>query len=365
MLRTFLLASISLTASAAPPTWKPYGQVEVDLTRDSNESTLGNPPSEPTRNRLWDLSPAPSLVGVALQAQGPWGSELRTRVEADFLGSGGNNLQLRLRHAYVQLEWASGFGLLAGQTYDIASPLQMDTISYPLDSLTGDLGGRRPQIRATQVLGTDRLRWTLQLAGTTLKAKLEKPLDEGASQATLPTGMARFAATAGFREGASATLGLYGHSGRGHFRFQPGAASETLRTWSRGLDLTVGFSPRWILMAEAWEGSTLDLLDDDVPALLLLQQRRGVEMKGGWATLTWKPTPPMRFNLGTGWERIRPEDVPAGGHERIHTSFVNVFYDPLAELELGLEISHWRSNAFLDTPARDKTRVQATLIYKF
>ena len=365
MNQTLLSTLLSFPLLATPPPATTfYGQVELDATHDSNLTDLGQPETRGTENRRWDLSAAPSRLGATFTAAGPWGATLSGKLEGDFQGLGGS-ANLRLRHGYVRLDWASGFSLLAGQTDDFAAPLQVDTISYPLESLTGDLGRRRPQLQATQVLGSGPHRWTLQVGLGTTRVETAKPVDGGDRQATLPIALGRIAWTLAPPEGIGLTLGLYGHTGDGEFRFDALGSGERVRTWSGGLDLTVNFGPHWTLLAEAWRGTTVDLQREAAPALLLTQQRHGLRMTGGWATLTWKVLPTLRFNLGTGLERTLAEDVPTDGRERVQTHMLNVFFDPAPKLELGLELSVWRASAFRAQPALEKTRLQACVIYTF
>lgn len=85
---------------------------------------------------------------LAVDATGPnlWGAKTSARVEADFRGDGNTVGLLRLRHAFVNLQWAKS-ALLIGQTWhplfgDIAPDLLNLNLGAPFQPFS-----RAPQIR--------------------------------------------------------------------------------------------------------------------------------------------------------------------------------------------------------------------------
>ena len=73
-------------------------------------------------------------------------------IEVDFYGGGDENKNLpMMRHAYMNLDWPEEqFSVLAGQTFDVISPLWMPTLNYTVGWWQGNIGYRRPQLRLTK-----------------------------------------------------------------------------------------------------------------------------------------------------------------------------------------------------------------------
>ena len=76
-------------------------------------------------------------------------------IEIDFYGGGAENKpRPQLRHAYADIAWVdSGWNMLAGQTWDLISPLNPWTLNYSVAWWAGNIGFRRPQIRLTKQTG--------------------------------------------------------------------------------------------------------------------------------------------------------------------------------------------------------------------
>ena len=110
-----------------------------------------------------------SETRLGLKIFGPDVNEIKTSglVEVDFYGGGAENSpQPRIRHAYMKLEWPEQrLSLLAGQTWDVISPLNPSTLNYTVQWWGGNIGMRRPQIRVTKGLSiSDDTDLTLQAA---------------------------------------------------------------------------------------------------------------------------------------------------------------------------------------------------------
>ncbi len=144
------------------------GYVKADFIYDANESTgdIFVPEAISTRGgndqARFRAHARQSRLRVKTRTPTPWG-DLKTHLEGDFFGAGGNQVfsnstSLRLRHAY-----ASVGGLLAGQTWTNFMPIE----SYPT---TVDFNGPAglPFIRQAQI------RYTYPLSdGLTISASVE------------------------------------------------------------------------------------------------------------------------------------------------------------------------------------------------
>jgi len=366
-------AALSTDVPPKPPLVELYGFIEVDLTRDFNENDLGYPAGSSLKNRLFDVSAQPTRFGLRLNGPTIAGGVPTGKVEMDFNTGTGTETSpnLRMRHAFFRIDWpASGYGFLAGQTYDVIAPLQTDTISYPVENWTGDFGFRRPQVRLEKSfkLGESA---SLLFQGSLSKASSNvyvAPDGSATELVRIPVLQGRVAVDCPVFGGKSSTFGFYGHWGRDTYNITTTGANATLRTWSVGFDALVWFSPRFMLMVEGWRGKTMDtyLWWEGQHSSTMAEQDYfdNVITAGGWATLTYKHTPKLRFNIGSGFDNPLEQTSYVDEDEYSLTSFVNFFYDLDAHWEIGAELSNWLTKKE-SGEEEHKWRAQATFIYFF
>ncbi len=343
-----------------------YGMIELDLTRDSNDSDLGGQLGT-FGNTVFDLSPAPSRVGVRFGGPRIGGWDMAGRVEVDFNGvaASGFSLGLRLRHGYyTATNDELKLRFLFGQTDDLVGGItQNDAISFPTESYTGDIGNRRPQIRAEKWFevsehnvfrfqvaeaATYTMYWDIS-SGTPVQLRVNVPMVEW-----------RTAFEHTHDSGKVSLLAFYGSWGRKTVRMSP-TDSMKYTLWSVGGEAQYYIQPGLLFMGEIWRGVMTDMYRLNV---LLLGQDFPVQTDtwGGWGSLTWWPKKMLRFNLGAGF------DLPTKFTFRQNTSytwFTNFYYDFDEHWEVGAEFSRWYSAKTLSDNIRSKNRIQGTFIYRF
>ncbi|MBP7865631.1 MAG: hypothetical protein KA419_06740 [Acidobacteria bacterium] len=356
------------------PPIKVYGNIELDLTHDSNASAVGGS-LDTYGNTTFDLSPRPSRVGVLFNGPRVGGWEVSGKVETDFNTNGASvtSPYIRLRHGFFTAKsdkWKASF--LFGQTDDIVGGItQVDSISFPTEAFTGDIGNRRPQIRAEKwfKLGSTlvlRLQGALAQTTNTVEPLFSNQIPMGGDpiDVHVPTVLWRAALEFPCFSGQKTTfLAAYGNWGRKSTRTSP-EKNIKVTTWSIGGEAQVWIRPSLLFMGEAWTGEVMDLyrlnsfMLDNFGAPL----RNTTESIGGWGSLTWWLRPNIRANLGGGF------DFPVlgdGSENTSYTWFWNVFYDFDAHWEVGVEYSRWY-NAFPGPDEiRTKNRYQATFLYRF
>jgi hypothetical protein len=356
------------------PPIKVYGNIELDLTHDSNDSAVGGS-LHTFGNTTFDLSPRPSRVGVIFNGPRAGGLDLSGKVETDFntAGASVSSPYIRLRHGFFTAKSDQRrVSLLFGQTDDIVGGItQVDSISFPTEAFTGDIGNRRPQIRAeTWFNAGSKLLFRLQ-AALAQTSNAADPLlanqaywSGEAIDVHVPTILWRAAAEFPCFSGRKTSfLAAFGNWGRKTVETHPGTEIK-VTTWSVGGEAQVWVSPSLLLMGEIWTGAVMDLYRLNIVTVDNLGSPRvdTTESLGGWGSLTWWLRPNIRANLGGGF------DLPAHNGQSDNTSYTwfwNVFYDFDAHWEVGIEYSRW-FNAYPGPDGiKTKNRYQATFLYRF
>lgn len=174
-LSVFILATLSAGVMAAEAEkgerrvkFKFGGRLDAQVFTDSYASKVKNGgifyyfPLAPEYNRYGDdlnrenslrFGVASTRLNVAATAGDILGATAKAFIETDFMGTGDNLGILRLRHAYISLDWKRS-QLLMGQTNNLSVPdeISPNTVSFgcaaPLNPLS-----RIPQIRYMHRLG--------------------------------------------------------------------------------------------------------------------------------------------------------------------------------------------------------------------
>jgi hypothetical protein len=185
-------------------------------------------------------------------------------VEVDFYGQflTENQPDTRLRHAYGEIK-SENYSLLAGQTWDVISPLMPSTINFPVGWAAGNIGFRRMQVRLTTYhRPTDRV--TLDVTGAIADSVINDfgavagisretsnwPLLEGRIGAKI-SGLTRASQPVSF--------GVSGHVGEEGFDFALAPAEDDVRvlTWSFNVDVKIPVTDRCGVQGEFFTGENL------------------------------------------------------------------------------------------------------------
>src|SRR5437868_889817 len=139
---------------------KLYGFLRLDMDFDSQRPSntqipffITSPDARASGTGNGDFSMHPRLTRFGIDYTGPSVSslgdaKLTGKFEADFENGGTESRQIiRIRHAYLRLGWKD-FSLLGGQTWDVVSPLYPTVNGDSLMWNAGNVGDRRPQLRA-------------------------------------------------------------------------------------------------------------------------------------------------------------------------------------------------------------------------
>lgn len=218
----------------------------------------------------------------------------------------------RLRHAWLKLDWP-GFSLLAGQREDLISPLAPTVNNDLVMWGAGNLGDRRPQVRAEVKSGAVSI---AAMAGVTGAVDNQNSDASGnafydGEASALPTLQGRIGV--GFDGPAAkkkSAIGVWAHTAREELDATATFANgrREFKSHAVGADLNLFLTSGLWLKAEAWTGKNLD----DVRGGIFQGVVGGheIEAKGGWAELGFVLSPVWTSILGISIDDPESEFLP-------------------------------------------------------
>ena len=282
-----------------------------------------------------------------------------------------NKPMLQLRHAYFTI----GFGntrLLAGQSWDIISPLNPATLNYPVLWGCGNIGYRRPQLSlfhdmrvsdgsmitvATgffRTIGTD-LTPTFSLA----VGESSDGSDDG-TDAAIPSIQGLLEVKHTFGEKGLLRIGGSGLWGQMKSETNQGN-SEKYESWAGVGHVMVSFSQGFGFSGELYTGSNLGSYFGGV---LNASQIDGMDSYGGWVSAWANVAPKVKLGIGAGYDDPDDEQLASGQRAKNQCFYGNVKWACLSKVTVGMEVSNWRTD-YKDADASETWRVQSSLIMSF
>lgn len=362
-------------------TFKPYGYVKLDAAYDDSRTNYGDfilyALSEGTRknDNEFNMTARQTRIGVDIMAPTIDNWTAKGRVEFDFYGDGSarheNKPEVMLRHAFVDLV-NGNFGLLAGQTSDLFSPLAPSTLNYTVGWAAGNIGYRRPQLRLTYgipVNDKNKVTTALAFARTTGTANedLDLDLENDGEDSGFPSFQGRVAWATKLFTATDSVFGVSGHFGKEEIDWgvlTPGGHQDRMKTWSVNGDITIPLSPCLTFMGEAFVGENLDDFFGGVLQGVNSTLQEEIKSVGGWAQLNYKYDTKWQTNLGFGIDDPDNDDLNAGNRSRNAFYFANVLYNLIAPVNLGLEYSYWDTD-YKNRRGGVNNRIQTSVIYSW
>ena len=354
-----------------------YGKIKMDAAYDSGRTNSGNFARwvNPGEKRRGDgqFNATANETRLGLKFTGPTTDDLKTSglVEIDFYNANASetSAEPRMRHAYMNLEWPKRrLSVLAGQTWDVISPLNPSVLNYTVQWWGGNIGMRRPQVRVTKGLSlNDDTDLTLQ--GALLRTAGHNsgfdPGDTG-EDAGFPSGQARAAVTFPLFGKKKATVGVSGHYGQEEYDRDAAGSNIDVYSWSGNVDANIPLNKWLTIKAEAFTGQNLDAYAGSIGQGINVNGNAVSELKssGGWFAASFGPWDKWCFNIGAGAERITGGITVDGTRESNGSVFGNVIYKFNDHASVGLELSNWHTEYKGDSDGND-IRVQSAFIYKF
>ncbi len=320
------------------------------------------------------IYPRLTRFGVRLEEFCPTqacGVRLGGKFEIDFQngGSAESRPAPRLRHGYGTLR-IGHFELLAGQTWDLVSPLFPAVHADALLWNAGNTGDRRAQVRLTyapSLGGKSVLR--LAVAAAMPGAIDKQDIDDNGTldglDAAVPMGQALVELVAPLWTRRAFRVGAWGHLAVEETS-KPIGTSEASRwtSWSAGAHLVLPVAEWLWLRGEFFVGRDLSDLRGGIGQGVNAKTGQTIRAIGGWAEVGAQPFAWLRLAAGSSLDDPDDADVPTGGRTRNWTAYGMVDVRPWKAWRVALEYEHWVTD-YAGKPSGTANRFDLHLSYYF
>lgn len=277
------------------------------------------------------------------------------KFEIDFQNGGSESRAIpRYRQMYLKIKWDE-LSVLAGQTWDLVSPLIPSVNNDTLMWNTGNLGDRRAQLRlAYEPKIGDGILSIIGAAALTgaVDAKdldgdgIRDGEDSGKPQVQARIG---YAGAAPWAAGNKAEIGVYGA-----YLWEDAQAKGNYEGNLVGIDFTIPCSQALALRGEAWTGQNLSDLRGGIGQGVNTATREEIKSKGGWIELLYKR---QSNSLAIGWTIDDPDDhelpssgsiaangTTSDGRTKNEAYYVSDRFKAGSGVEIGIDYLYWQTD---------------------
>jgi hypothetical protein len=348
LLSPALLASRAHADDEAPPL-SIYGFARLDvLVDDSRMSNVANPDFvmlEPSTGRLdgeLTMTPRLSRLGLGIDKWDLDDNDTITgegKLEIDFAGGTGVDA-IRLRHAYGAVHFGRKnlVQILAGQTWDLVSPLFPSVQNDNQLRFAGNIGDRRPQVRI-EGFPVDRVHFGIGAAANGVVDKMD--LDGDGRLDGVASGLPMFQWILEYRQRMKGDIFRMGFSG--HVASTKLADGSEQPASSVAMHLFVPASKEIIILGEGYLGQNIADLGGGVGQGVNPVQMKPVRSVGGWMEVAMLPSKRHMLAFGTSVDTAVADDVEVGDRTRNSTTYGVLRYKPRSTLQLAVEYLYWKT----------------------
>ena len=322
----------------------PYGFVRFDAVFDDSKLShhqypnwvKSEPPGAEDNGNL-TIHPRLTRVGARFApVELDENSEISGVIEADFQNGGSESRQiLRLRKAYFNLK-KGDWHFLAGQTWDLISPLFPAANNDGMMWNTGNLGDRHPQARLTFKPGAFSAAVALGQTGAIDKKDLDNNGILDGWESMMPFLQARVGI-----EQKKFKAGAWAHRGSEKTATPVAGKSSDFTSAVVGLDFSVSPAERLTVEGEGWTGSNLSDIRGGIGQGVNTQTGEEIPSSGGWVHVLVKPSEGWKLYVGAMMDTPDEEAVPEGGRTRNQAVYLVNRYRPWKSFQAAIEYLHW------------------------
>ena len=384
-----LLLAVSAIADDAPSfdvNW--YGYVKLDGSYDQNQTSHGNfamwvkTRGFEADDEQFNMTANQTRLGLNLKGKNYGDTKVGAKVEFDLYGgvSGAsvaeNKAMLQLRHAYFTLQ-SGNFKLLAGQSWDLISPLNPSTLNYPVLWACGNIQYRRPQVSLWYTMKpNDQTSFTMaggffRTIGNDLTptftlstGETTEGSDDG-TDAGIPSFQGRLDVKRSFTSGGFVRFGASGLWGRLKSETNLGH-SENYDSWAAAGHMQISFAGGFGLSGEVWTGSNIGSYLGGIANASTID---GLEASGGWASVWASLSKKVKLTTGFGIDDPKDDGLtyasaPGSIRAKNRGIFGNLKWNVVPKVTIGGEVSHWETT-YLDGEKYSALRLQSSFVMNF
>jgi hypothetical protein len=351
-----------------------YGFVRLDVVYDENAF---NDTHTPWRVQSGDLDGDMTfhtrltrfglkLTGGAIEDLN--NAELTGKIEVDFYGNQTSDSRhhIRMRKAYLQLDWTD-WNLLFGQTSDLISPLYPVVNNDMVMWGAGNLGDRRPQIRAEYRGTSDDSTWFLQgmlgLTGAIDNDDLDANGILDGEQSQQPTFQGRVAWHTPLVEDRQLKVGLWFHVAEEEVATAV-AGKTSFDSSAFGLDFEVPIPFNGLTAkGELWSGENVDDLRGAILQGVNTANGEEIEAVGGWLELVYPATENWMLHVGYSFDDPDDDELASGDPDENNIFYVGNRFK-YAPLTFGFDILLWETE-YVTIDEGESTRINFFASYSF
>ncbi len=365
-----------------------YGFASLTAAYNDSKSNNGNFDNMVAASDLtneddggWYLTPNLTRLGILLATTDSTAYlQTRGKIEIDFYGGGSATAPVpRLRHGYGQILFGkTGFSVLAGQTWDVISPLMTPVLNAGMLTNSGDLGMRRAQLRLTESIPVAG--GTVDIVAAVVRSVGKDQPYTGSGETGTDGDIPAFEGRIGITlplwvDAKKVGVGISGHYGREEFDVDVFGSTKDVPTWSVNGDLTLPIVHTLTLLGEGFYGKNLAAYGAGIGRGVVTNaenpnKTEEIKAFGGWAALQYIPAQKLTLNAGAGVDKIDKESIEnVGGARRNRSAFVNAIYKLAPTFTVGIEYlrieTDYLNASTGKTQTADLNRGQLSLNYGF
>ncbi|HST23454.1 MAG TPA: hypothetical protein VLR90_20245 [Blastocatellia bacterium] len=344
------------------------GDMAADTSRMSNDPQLPffvlspDDPSQ-TLERSGDITVHPRLTRFGVDITPPklpsgWASTGKLEIDfyntvTDRPAAGGplardlvsnSRAAPRIRLAYVQVV-KGDFSILAGQNWDVISPLFPSYNAEVVMWNGGNTGDRRPQFRLGYEPKVGKGKLSIVGAIGSSGAVDNQDLDgdgfrDGEASET-PTGQLRVGYSSPLN-GQNWSVGFWGHGAKQQINRSLIAGRDDFTSSLFGMDLSIPILPNLTFRGEAWKGRGLSDVRGGIGQSINTTTGQVIGAVGGWAELSFRANSHYTVSGGTTLDNPYGSDISAAnGRVRNRVSYITNRFTVGRGLSFGFDYGRW------------------------
>ena len=295
---------------------------------------------------------------------------LAGKIEVDFYNIGLNDSDsrtaIRMRLAYLTLNW-TGWTLLAGQAWDVISPLYPVVNNDLVMWGAGNTGDRRPQLTLKNETavgpGTVRTQVGAALTGAVGGTTVQSGLRSGEN-----SGRPMFHGRVGYHgelaSGGKYQLGVWAHDSEEEFDATGAGSDQVYDSYSVGLDARIPlYQDRVWLTGEYFQGENLRDVRGGILQGVNGTTGMEIESSGGWVELGCEASSHLTVYAGYSYDDPEDADLSSFMASKNTVPYVAARwrYD---SLRFGVEVLDWTTD-YVGLQDGDELRVVGWIAYYF